>query len=58
MLVVVSNLHDKLYILHADLHFKNWLLDKDGNMVVCDFGCSQVLGPGGKVPVGTKVFYA
>ena len=51
-------LHETTYMMHGDLHFKNWLFSKDGSIVLCDFGCSKVLGPGGKVPVGTPVFYA
>ena len=27
-------------------------------MILCDFGCSKVLGPNGKYPKGEPVFYA
>lgn len=54
----VSVLHDTFFIGHYDLHQKNWLLDKENNLILCDFGCAKILGPGGKVPAGTKVFYA
>jgi len=58
MTKTVSLLHEKLYMIHCDLHQKNWLLDQDDNLVLCDFGCAKILGPFGKVPIGTKVFYA
>ena len=58
MLTTVSRLHTELFVLHTDLHFKNWILDKEENLILCDFGCAQVLGEGGSVPPGTKVFYA
>ena len=58
MAETVSVVHDRFYMIHCDLHQKNWLLTKENDMILADFGCSRVIGPGGKVPVGTKVFYA
>ena len=57
MFKTLVRLHEILFIIHSDLQCKNWVLDSDNNILLCDFGCAQVLGPGGKVPAGTKVFF-
>jgi hypothetical protein len=54
----VMFLHEKCFMIHSDLHIKNWLLTKDLDIISCDFGCSKIIGPGGKVPKGSKVFCA
>jgi serine/threonine protein kinase len=58
MCETVTALHELYFLIHSDLHQKNWLLDKQNNLVLCDFGCAKYLGKGGKIPIGTKVFYA
>lgn len=45
-------------MIHSDLHMKNWLLTPDLDVISCDFGCCKIIGEGGKVPKGEKVFCA
>jgi len=58
MMETVLFLHEKCFMIHSDLHMKNWLLTPELDVISCDFGCCKIIGPGGKVPAGTKVFCA
>jgi serine/threonine protein kinase len=53
----VQYLHEKKFIIHLDLHIRNWFLREDLDIVLGDFGCAKVLGEGGKVPKGMKIWY-
>ena len=58
MLNTVLFLHEKCFMIHSDLHQKNWLLNKENEIISCDFGCAKIIGEGGCVPAGSKVFCA
>jgi len=48
MAEVLTYLHDECFIMHTDLHNRNWLVQEDGTLMICDFGCAKVLGKDGK----------
>ena len=58
MTTALRYLHEECFILHSDLHVRNWFLKGDGQLVLGDFGSSKQLGgPDGEVPVGTRPHY-
>jgi serine/threonine protein kinase len=49
MAEAVRYLHTELYMVHRDLHWKNWMVQEDGKKVtLIDFGIATTLGPNGK----------
>ena len=57
MATLVTYLHDEKYMMHTDLHPKNWLVLEDGNLMLIDFGCAKLLGKDGIIPAGTKFYF-
>jgi len=53
----VAFIHDEHYIMHTDLHARNWLVNEDGTLVLADFGCAKILGKNGKRGPGEKIDY-
>jgi serine/threonine protein kinase len=43
--------------MHTDLDIKNWIVKKDGDLVLCDFGSAKILEENEVIPIGTKGFY-
>jgi serine/threonine protein kinase len=58
MAEIVTYLHNEHFIMHTDLHARNWLVREDGTLVICDFGCAKILGKDGKRSPGEKCDYA
>lgn len=57
MAKTVKFLHETHFMMHNDLMINNWSIKKNGDVILFDFGSAQIIGPEGKVPKGTKVFY-
>ena len=47
MAEVIDYLHSSLYMMHRDLHVMNWMINKEGDPVITDFGTGLILGEGG-----------
>lgn len=48
----VQYLNEKCYILHSDLHARNWFLRSNGEIVCGDLGCAVIIGKDGYRPKG------
>ena len=58
MAEIITYLHDKVNVMHKDLHCRNWLVLGDGSLKLIDFGCARFLGLDGFMPVKTERYYA
>ena len=47
MAEVMDYLHSNLYMMHRDLHVGNWMISKEGEPSILDFGTGFKLGNGG-----------
>lgn len=47
MAEVIEYLHSELFMMHRDLHIMNWMMSKEGEPVITDFGTGIVLGKDG-----------
>jgi len=55
MAQTVQFLHDEAGITHGDLHFGNWLMQPNGQIVLSDFGCAYMVSSeaGGQSVINT-----
>jgi serine/threonine protein kinase len=51
-------MHESCGIIHCDLHQGNWLIRENDDVVLGDFGCSNIIGVNGIEAVGTPAHYA
>lgn len=47
MAEVIDYLHSSLFMMHRDLHVMNWMMSKEGEPIITDFGTGIKLGEGG-----------
>jgi serine/threonine protein kinase len=41
MTTALRYLHEECFILHCDLHVRNWFLNAEGALILGDFGSSK-----------------
>ena len=57
MAKVTRYLHEECSVMHTDLDPRNWIVKKDGELILCDFGSAKILEDGQVIEIGTKAYY-